>query len=73
MPCARGRGRADAVRPGPAVVGVDVVGDPFAFGDHIDAHYRRARADGISPPTAAVLVRRNADAAPIADALRARR
>ena len=29
-------------------------------------------ADGVSPPTAAVLVRRNADAAPIADALRAR-
>ncbi|WP_304528456.1 3'-5' exonuclease, partial [Mycobacterium sp. E2238] len=33
---------------------------------------RGARADGVSPPTAAVLVRRNADAAPIADALRAR-
>ena len=35
-------------------------------------HYQRARAEGFSPPTAAVLVRRNADAAPIADALRAR-
>ena len=40
--------------------------------DHLDEHYRRARTDGVSPPTAAVLVRRNADAAPIADALRAR-
>src|SRR5262249_52647307 len=35
-------------------------------------HYERARAEGVSPPTAAVLVRRNADAAPVADALRAR-
>ena len=40
--------------------------------DHLDEHYRRARTDGVSPPTAAVLVRRNSDAAPIADALRAR-
>lgn len=40
--------------------------------DHLHEHYQRARADGVSPPTAAVLVRRNADAAPIADALRAR-
>ncbi|OSC43319.1 ATP-dependent helicase [Mycobacterium decipiens] len=40
--------------------------------DHLQVHYQRARADGVSPPTAAVLVRRNADAAPIADALRAR-
>jgi DNA helicase II / ATP-dependent DNA helicase PcrA len=40
--------------------------------DHVYEHYRRARADGVSPPTAAVLVRRNADAAPIAAALRAR-
>jgi DNA helicase II / ATP-dependent DNA helicase PcrA len=39
---------------------------------HLHAHYQQARADGVSPPTAAVLVRRNADAAPIADALRAR-
>jgi DNA helicase-2/ATP-dependent DNA helicase PcrA len=38
--------------------------------DHLQARYRRAQADGVSPPTAAVLVRRNADAAPIADALR---
>ncbi|WP_138985545.1 3'-5' exonuclease, partial [Mycobacterium avium] len=39
---------------------------------HSPPPHRRARADGVSPPTAAVLVRRNADAAPIADALRAR-
>ncbi len=40
--------------------------------DHLYEHYQRARAGGVSPPTAAVLVRRNADAAPIAAALRAR-
>jgi DNA helicase II / ATP-dependent DNA helicase PcrA len=40
--------------------------------DHLYGHYQRAQADGVNPPTAAVLVRRNADAAPIADALRAR-
>lgn len=40
--------------------------------DHLDGCYRRARAEGGAPPTAAVLVRRNADAAPIADMLRAR-
>ncbi|WP_445161618.1 ATP-dependent helicase [Mycobacterium sp. Dal123C01] len=40
--------------------------------DHVDEQYQRARADGVSPPTAAVLVRRNADAAPIAAALRER-
>src|SRR5215510_804385 len=38
--------------------------------DRLYAHYQRC--DGVSPPTAAVLVRRNADAAPIADALRTR-
>jgi DNA helicase II / ATP-dependent DNA helicase PcrA len=40
--------------------------------DHFYGHYQQARADGVSPPTGAVLIRRNADAAPIADALRAR-
>lgn len=34
--------------------------------------YRQADADGVALPTAAVLVRRNADAAPIAEAIRAR-
>ena len=50
----------------------DVTAEREWIADHLDAHYRRARDDGVSPPTAAVLVRRNADAAPIADALRAR-
>ncbi|MCV7409240.1 ATP-dependent helicase [Mycobacterium florentinum] len=40
--------------------------------DHLHEHYQRSRDDGVSPPTAAVLVRRNADAAPVAEALRAR-
>ncbi|OBI84877.1 ATP-dependent helicase [Mycobacterium asiaticum] len=40
--------------------------------DHIQERYAVARADGAAPPTAAVLVRRNADAAPIADVLRGR-
>lgn len=40
--------------------------------DHLQRRYQRANTDGVAPPTAAVLVRRNADAAPMADALRAR-
>ena len=50
----------------------DVQAEREWIADHLDGQYQRARADGVSPPTAAVLVRRNADAAPIADALRAR-
>ena len=50
----------------------DVRAEREWIADHLQAHYQRARAEGASPPTAAVLVRRNADAAPIADALRAR-
>ncbi|TAM68051.1 ATP-dependent DNA helicase [Mycobacterium sp.] len=50
----------------------DVVAEREWIAGHLATHYQRARADGVSPPTAAVLVRRNADAAPIADALRAR-
>ncbi|OBJ14779.1 ATP-dependent DNA helicase [Mycobacterium sp. 1245801.1] len=50
----------------------DVTAERDWIAEHLDAHYRRARDEGVSPPTAAVLVRRNADAAPIADALRAR-
>ncbi len=50
----------------------DVRAERDWIADHLHAHYQQARADGVSPPTAAVLVRRNADAAPIADALRAR-
>ncbi|WP_326547599.1 ATP-dependent DNA helicase [Mycolicibacterium sp. ND9-15] len=40
--------------------------------DHIAEIYHGARADGVPAPTAAVLLRRNADAAPMADALTAR-
>ena len=50
----------------------DVRAEREWIADHLSAHYQRAQVDGVSPPTAAVLVRRNADAAPIADALRAR-
>ncbi|OBF84538.1 ATP-dependent DNA helicase [Mycobacterium sp. 852002-51163_SCH5372311] len=50
----------------------DVQAEREWIADHLDKQYRQARADGVSPPTAAVLVRRNADAAPIAEALRAR-
>ena len=50
----------------------DVRAEREWIADHLDEQYRRARADGVSPPTAAVLIRRNADAAPVADALRAR-
>lgn len=47
----------------------DVQAEREWIADELAARYR---ADGGGPPTAAVLVRRNADAAPIADALRAR-
>ncbi|MGA9675585.1 MAG: ATP-dependent helicase, partial [Mycobacterium sp.] len=50
----------------------DVRAEREWIADHLDARHQQARDDGVSPPTAAVLVRRNADAAPIADALRAR-
>lgn len=50
----------------------DVTAEREWIAEHLDARYRRARDEGVGPPTAAVLVRRNADAAPIADALRAR-
>lgn len=50
----------------------DVRAEREWIADHLEKHYQRSRADGVNPPTAAVLVRRNADAAPIADVLRAR-
>jgi DNA helicase-2/ATP-dependent DNA helicase PcrA len=50
----------------------DVRAEREWIADHLQERYQRAGAAGVSPPTAAVLVRRNADAAPIADALRAR-
>jgi DNA helicase-2/ATP-dependent DNA helicase PcrA len=40
--------------------------------DHVAARYEAARASGGQVPTTAVLVRRNADAAPMAEALTAR-
>ncbi len=40
--------------------------------DHLARRYREAKDVGAEAPTAAVLVRRNADAAPMADALAAR-
>jgi DNA helicase II / ATP-dependent DNA helicase PcrA len=50
----------------------DVQAEREWIADHLQGHYQRAQAEDASPPTAAVLVRRNADAAPIADAIRAR-
>jgi len=50
----------------------DVQAEREWIADHLQEHYQRARAQDVSPPTAAILVRRNADAAPIADTLRAR-
>jgi DNA helicase II / ATP-dependent DNA helicase PcrA len=50
----------------------DVVAERDWVADHLQRCYRQAAADDVAPPTAAVLVRRNADAAPIAAALRAR-
>lgn len=67
------RPRPDAA---PGTVRVALLADAQAerdwIADHLHERYQRAAADGVSPPTAAVLVRRNADAAPIAKALRAR-
>ncbi|OBK24743.1 ATP-dependent DNA helicase [Mycobacterium asiaticum] len=54
----------------------DVQAEREWIADRLQEHYRRAadeaRSLGVAPPTAAVLVRRNSDAAPIADVLRAR-
>ena len=50
----------------------DVRAEREWIADQLQGQYRRTQTDGAGPPTAAVLVRRNADAAPIADALRAR-
>jgi DNA helicase-2/ATP-dependent DNA helicase PcrA len=50
----------------------DVLAERDWLADHLQHCYRQAAADGVAPPTAAVLLRRNADAAPIAEALRAR-
>jgi DNA helicase-2/ATP-dependent DNA helicase PcrA len=50
----------------------DVLAERDWVADHLQRCYQQAAADDVAPPTAAVLVRRNADAAPIAAALRAR-
>ncbi|WP_231997441.1 ATP-dependent DNA helicase [Mycobacterium sp. 1245111.1] len=67
------RSRPDAV-PGTVRCALlpDVAAEREWLADHLQRCYQRAVADRVAPPTAAVLVRRNADAAPIAAALRAR-
>ena len=50
----------------------DVAAERDWVADHLASMYHGARSDGSAAPTAAVLVRRNADAAPMADALAAR-
>ena len=50
----------------------DVAAERDWLADHLAEMYHAARSDGSAAPTAAVLVRRNADAAPMADALAAR-
>ncbi|BBZ10082.1 ATP-dependent helicase [Mycobacterium branderi] len=80
---AEARRRSVAVRPlrarpnaAPGTVACALLPDVCAerewVAEHLHQHYERARAAGVAPPTAAVLVRRNADAAPMAAALRAR-
>ena len=60
----------------PGTVCCALLTDVRAERDWIAAHfaqrYHAARAEGVDAPTAAVLVRRNADAAPMAEALGAR-
>jgi DNA helicase II / ATP-dependent DNA helicase PcrA len=50
----------------------DVQAERDWVADHLHRRYQQAADDGVAPPTAAILVRRNADAAPMAAALRAR-
>ncbi|WP_046300044.1 ATP-dependent DNA helicase [Mycobacterium sp. UM_Kg27] len=50
----------------------DVVTEDEWVAEELQRRYRQAEADGVAPPTTAVLVRRNADAAPLAEAIRAR-
>jgi DNA helicase-2/ATP-dependent DNA helicase PcrA len=67
------RARPDAP-PGAVHVALlpDVQAEREWIADHLHRHYQRCSADGVAPPTAAVLVRRNADAAPMAETLRSR-
>ncbi len=72
--------RSAACGPGPTpspgdvrlALHTDVDAERNWVADRIAAEYAAAREAGRPPPSAAVLVRRNADAAPIAEALRAR-
>ena len=50
----------------------DVQAEREWVADHLHRRYQQAAGDGVAPPTAAILVRRNVDAAPMAAALRAR-
>ncbi|MFZ0904771.1 MAG: ATP-dependent helicase, partial [Mycobacterium sp.] len=50
----------------------DVQAEREWVADHLHRCYQQAADDGVVPPTAAILVRRNADAEPMAAALRAR-
>lgn len=50
----------------------DVLTEDEWVAEALQRYYRQADADGVAPPTAAVLVRRNADAAPLAETIRAR-
>jgi DNA helicase-2/ATP-dependent DNA helicase PcrA len=67
------RPRPDA---GPGVIQCALLADVETerdwIADHLARMYHGARSDGCAAPTAAVLVRRNADAAPMADTLAAR-
>ncbi|UVO12944.1 ATP-dependent helicase [Mycobacterium sp. SVM_VP21] len=63
-----------AAAPGDVRVALlpDVVTEDEWVAEALQRCYRQADAEGAAPPTAAVLVRRNADAAPLAEAIRAR-
>ncbi|MEC3916448.1 ATP-dependent helicase [Nocardia sp. CDC160] len=78
---ARGGGvTVDALRPRPGAgagtvafaLSETVVEERDWVAERIAAEWEAATDDGLPPPTSAVLVRRNADAAPLAEALRER-
>ncbi|OBF98173.1 ATP-dependent helicase [Mycolicibacter sinensis] len=67
------RARPDAA-PGEVRLALlpDLTAEHQWVAEALQRRYRQAEAEGAAPPTAAVLVRRNADAAPFAEAIRAR-
>ncbi|WP_131810577.1 ATP-dependent helicase, partial [Mycolicibacter sinensis] len=67
------RARPDAA-PGEVRLALlpDLTAEHQWVAEALQRRYRQAEAEGVAPPTAAVLVRRNADAAPFAEAIRAR-